>query len=326
MNDFVIRGISGALDDIKCRYEISEVLKEVTLDIEVWDKENTLIATTNELLLVNAVGKRCVDYSFSLILLFCISKMKAKSKKQTHELHRLTAENENLKDQLSLVQKKSRALRDRFIMDIGMVLRESKRLYQQQTAYKDLEMKLKESNALVFELNSRIKVFEDTIVAQDKKIADLTSSPKDGSKVLLGSTALVDLDDDKLLSVFSFLDTMDVISTAQSCKSLYTRIDSLFGIESSVAAAMVSAGSSAGGTYISSNAPVEVRLAADETVKEGFPPADKMMQQLDELSRKLTGSELKLILSLTERVKSLSSELVDARVEKEDIAANLQVK
>lgn len=52
MDDFVRDGIRCALGDVQNRYEITNLLKELTVDIEVWDRENVLIDTTNELLQV----------------------------------------------------------------------------------------------------------------------------------------------------------------------------------------------------------------------------------------------------------------------------------
>jgi hypothetical protein len=52
MDDFVREGIRSALGDVQNRYEITNLLKELTVDIEVWDRENALIDTTNELLQV----------------------------------------------------------------------------------------------------------------------------------------------------------------------------------------------------------------------------------------------------------------------------------
>ena len=51
---------------------------------------------------------------------------------------------------------------------------------------------------------------------------------------------------------------------------------------------------------------------------------ESSMNEIDELSKKLSGKELQLIISMTERMKSLSLDLERATAEKEDTAANLQ--
>ena len=50
--DFVLQSIDAAMKDLESKYEISEILKDIAYDIEVWDHQNALFAKINELNLV----------------------------------------------------------------------------------------------------------------------------------------------------------------------------------------------------------------------------------------------------------------------------------
>ena len=213
--------------------------------------------------------------------------MKAKYKKQSHELTRVCSENEQLKAELAAVKMKSRALRDRFVMDIGVVLRESKRIYEQQSEKAELEKQLEKTKLIAIELSDRIRELEGTIFEQQEQIQSLSGLPS--VHVTASKMKFLELDDNKLLQVFAFLDTMDVIATAQTCKSLYTRVSVLFGIESGVAQEQME-GAPAVST-IALGESVSEKVASDE-VRGGVTVSalpDKMKQQLDELSKKLNG-------------------------------------
>lgn len=215
------------------------------------------------------------------------TQLKAKYKKQAVELSRVSSENDQLKGKLADVKKKSRALRDRFIMDIGVVLRESRRMHEQQSQKVELEKKIERSTNCVMELSDKVKELERTIENQKIRIGELSGESAIEPEIL--KMTFLDLDDEKLLQVFTFLDTGDVIATAQTCKSLYTRVDALFGIESSVAQGLtMDAPATQSGGASSSGA--DKAMSAE--VKETPSAPDKMMQQLDDLSRKLSGISL----------------------------------
>ena len=93
------------IQHIETKFEISEVLRDIVCDIDIWHRENLYVQTFNELV-----------------------EEKATCRKQNKELCMLDNENKHLKHQIELVKKKSNALKDRFMMDIGDVLRESKKV------------------------------------------------------------------------------------------------------------------------------------------------------------------------------------------------------
>jgi hypothetical protein len=217
-------------------------------------------------------------------LLFNQTQLKAKYKKQGLELSRVSSENDQLKGELTTIKKKSRALRDRFIMDIGVVLRESRRMHEHQSQKFELEKEIEKSKICVIELSDKINDLERTIEDQKERICELSGESAVESE--MSKMNFLDLDDEKLLQVFTFLDTGDVIATAQTCKSLYTRVDVLFGIESGVAQGLTL---DAPATQEGGDSGVSVGKAMSAEAKEAPSAPDKMMQQLDDLSRKLSG-------------------------------------
>lgn len=314
---FVISSISSALKHIEARYEVSEVLKELVTDVDVWHRENLYVDTFNEL-----------------------SEERAVSRKQNKELLMLDSENKHLKEQIELVKKKSNALKDRFMIDIGYVLRESKKVNDYKKTIAAQERVIQENNEQNFQLQEQIKRLEDDLAEiqmtkmQTSNESGMDDSIDDQEGNVLTLTApsssshatkkskivrLIDLDDMVLLTVFSFLDTYDVISAAQICKSLYARVDTLFGME--------------GGATFTSGEYGEVdgeegrhSVEGSEKLKEesSDTPTARMMHEIDALSKKLSGNELQLILSMTERMKALSIDVENITAEKEDTAANLQ--
>jgi F-box domain len=240
------------------------------------------------------------------------------TKKQNGEILALGRTNVILKEKLLLMKKKARALKDRFIVDIGGVLRDFKSIDKTKRTIEENEVKLRESNLLVQQQQDRIKVLEDELAFLQMKLSENESQElcDPGGEFPEKKLSISDLDDSALLMVFSFLDTMDVISAAQTCKSLYTRVGVLFGIEGSFTNEMDGAASIMN--------QVEVNVAKSDELTLADPVTDKMLVQIDELSKKLSGYELKLILSMTERLKVLSRDLELAQTEKEDITANIQ--
>ena len=128
---FVISSISSALKHIEARYEVSEVLKELVTDVDVWHRENLYVDTFNEL-----------------------SEERAVSRKQNKELLMLDSENKHLKEQIELVKKKSNALKDRFMIDIGYVLRESKKVNDYKKTIAAQERVIQENNEQNFQFTS----------------------------------------------------------------------------------------------------------------------------------------------------------------------------
>ena len=49
MINFVRSGFNCTLKELEIKYEISDVLNEIITDIEVWDRENSLISVLNDL-------------------------------------------------------------------------------------------------------------------------------------------------------------------------------------------------------------------------------------------------------------------------------------
>ena len=76
-------GIHSALGDVQSRYEITSLLKELTVDIEMWDRENALIDSSNELLQVS-MYHLCPNQSNSRFVMAFL----------TMHIHKLSVESE----------------------------------------------------------------------------------------------------------------------------------------------------------------------------------------------------------------------------------------
>lgn len=191
---------------------------------------------------------------------------------------------------------------------------EFKRVDQHKRMIEENEIALRDSNHVTQQQQERIKVLEDEVAFLQIKLGENQEIPNCEEAPSCPKMTFLDLDDTVLLTIFSCLDTPDVLSAAQTCKSLYTRVGILFGIESGVV------------HESGSGAPLNVAAAVQEVPLSDstLPVPDKMLIQIDELSKKLSGYELKLILSMTDRLNTLSKELQLAQTEKEDIAANIQ--
>ena len=308
--------IAEELRDIEDKCEIVDLLRGMTYDVEAWERENVFIDTLNAL--------TCE---------------KAKSRKQNHELQILGDENIYLKEQIASVRKKSCALKDRFIMDIGSVLRESKRVYEYKKCIESQEVVIRESHDVNAKLQKRLGLLEDELALYRRREQSDKLEEEDGGKTLLNLTspssscpyvvktmAFLDLDDTLLLTVFSFLDTLDVICAAQVCKALYARVDVLFGMEgtfchSEFQGFIHDANHITLGSAIHASEAIEDDIGNDTLLLErgdnSHATGDKLMTEIDELSKKLSGRELQLIISMTDRMKGLMHEIEISKAEKE---------
>ena len=316
--------VNEEITSLENKLEVYEVLREMTYDIETWDRENIFIDTLNKL-----------------------STEKAKSRKQNKELIVLDNENKHLKEQIKLVRKKSCALRDRFIVDVGNVLRESKNVHDYKCTITDQELQILDADKVAKDFRERIKHLEDEIVQQQRQqLQQQEEADREGEEKLnltspssssliqtttSSSNNLLELDDTLLLTIFSYLDTLDVISAAQICKALYTRVDTLFGMEGGAILSSASADEVEEHVETMKDLQAELLNAAagsSSSSSNGNSTASssssRMMGEIDDLSKKLSGNELQLIISMTEKIKQLSLELEETRAEKEDMGANLQ--
>ena len=197
-------------------------------------------------------------------------------KRQKKQINSLNKENLILKEQLNIFKKKSSALRDRFIMDIGAVLRDSKKIDEKNKMYEETLLENKQYQEIIYELREKISDLESQVsLSANSKLS------VENVAICHETIKLTDIEDNYLLIIFSFLDTLDVISSAQVCKSMYTKVNILFGIDGNLSIENKS----------ESTIPENKELIANNSKNNSKEETGKMENkiQIEELSKKLNG-------------------------------------
>jgi hypothetical protein len=198
-------------------------------------------------------------------------------KRQKKQINSLNKENLILKEQLNVFKKKSSALRDRYIMDIGSVLRDSNKIDEKNKMYEETLLENKQYQEIIYELREKISDLENQVSLSAKS----KLSVENVAIFHLETIKLTDIEDNYLLIIFSFLDTLDVISSAQVCKSMYTKVNILFGIDGNLSIENKSE------TIV----PESKELIANSSKSNSKEETGKMENkiQIEELSKKLNG-------------------------------------
>lgn len=110
------------------------------------------------------------------------------------------------------------------------------------------------------------------------------------------------LHDDLMLRTFSFLTAKTVLALAQTNRALFKRVDSLFGVGSSVKVAQP--------TYATA-------------VQDQQKPQSTRMETMGSLTTKLTAGEIKSIIALGDHARKLEFDCANLKTEKEDLNAAL---
>jgi hypothetical protein len=138
------------------------------------------------------------------------------------------------------------------------------------------------------------------------------------------------------VQVFSYLEAKDVLAMAEVCKSFYDRVGAIFGKpgaggsssndSSSGGLGMSASGARAGGVEAgagdSGPLPPSRASAAAKAVLDESPITEKVATSI---ASKLTSSEMKGIIGLTEKLKKLEAVVLQMQAENEDLRARLQV-
>jgi len=235
----------------------------------------------------------------------------------------LQQENVSLNRKLNSFKQKSILLREKFVVDIGGVLRESNKIECIKSKLLELEKCKDRSLSRIQELESSLASAAEQNNANCPTDNERTEATEEEWKQNL----VIDLDDEILLSIFSFLELDDVMSVRGSCKRLFAKIDILFGMEStltqsqepsatanSTEAVALFGDSSVNSSVFSRSSqlnnffkPVEQALSLSSltsTINSSLPviignSQDKLIYQINELAKKFTGLlPLIFILSL----------------------------
>lgn len=138
--------------------------------------------------------------------------------------------------------------------------------------------------------------------------------------------------------MFSYLNAVDVLATAEVCKSFYERVGAIFGKpgtggmgSSSSTATNTGLGASTsgsragaidGGGADAGPLPPSRASATAKAVLDESPITEKVATSI---ASKLTSAEMKGIIGLTEKLKKLEAVVLQMQAENEDLRARLQV-
>jgi len=125
--------------------------------------------------------------------------------------------------------------------------------------------------------------------------------------------------------VFSYLNAIDVLAIAEVCKPFYERVGAIFGkpgggpsMPSPLSSPLSSSPPSQTGVLPPSKA-----SEAAKSVLDDMPITEKVASSI---ASKLTSTEMKGIIALTEKLRKLEAVLIQMQAENEDVRARLQVR
>ena len=230
MNSFMKPALDTYFSEVQAKIEVYDVVRELVDEVEIWDMENNLNRANKTLELTQQLNEEIV------------SRMK-----------KLHDKNTCLSDELTKIKQGAITTREVFVKDIGHFLSENKQVQKLKDKIAELETRLNN-----YALHGTDILEEDTHAQEDGEAgaSDETSSevPEGSvdanaplSSVVSISFAekkkekqeqqmfLYDLDDEFLLNVFSYLDTVEVLHVAEVCKYAFKRVVVLFQMDSSIA-------------------------------------------------------------------------------------------
>ena len=223
MNGFVKLSMDAYVSDLHLKIEVYNVVRDMVDDVETWDAENRLRKTQNNLSSTQKLND------------VIISSMK-----------RLQEKNAAMGMELKKLKLKASGTRESFVKDIGSFLSENKQMKKLKDKINDLEAKLQhmslygydnESDAAQ-EVTSSEPSPESESIAETgaMQAAENNNSASQAVEVSKKEQQmfLYDLDDEFLMNVFSYLETVEVIHCAQMNKYMLKKVYILFEIESTM--------------------------------------------------------------------------------------------
>lgn len=206
------------ISDLHLKMEVYNVVRDMVDDVENWDAENKLRKAQKNLSSTQKLNE------------LVIAKMK-----------RLQEKNAAMGLELSKLKLKATGTRESFVRDIGAFLSENKQMKKLKDKINDLEAKLQHMSLYGYENESDTKEEnpESAAETEHNAVQSETASDNTVNAVVVVPTReqqmfLYDLDDEFLLNVYSYLETVDIIHCAQVNKYLLKKIYIQFEIESTL--------------------------------------------------------------------------------------------
>lgn len=313
----IISSLENVKADLLLKSTVHSAVQEMVGKIERHALRNNLLRVEENFLCAQKLNDSLLDY-----------------------IKQLEHKNAQLIAQASTTRASASLTRDAFVSEIGYFLAESKANMKIRNRLSLLESKIAKFGYAVDESQDT----EGEKEAEKEEVAEPEAAKEQAvvSKEVVHAERgriLCHLEDRMLLEVFSFLETAEVLNTAQVCRFFYKRVDSLFGTESAVvkqwsqeelsnghsgadAEAVVPASSPAPPAAVA----VEAAAPAVTAAAAGSSAGDARWTReiLDSLTKKLNAQEMKVVLDVAERLKKQSTANEALTVENEDLAARLQ--
>jgi len=207
------------ISDLHLKMEVYNVVRDMVDDVENWDAENKLRKAQKNLSSTQKLNE------------LVVAKMK-----------RLQEKNAAMGLELSKLKLKATGTRESFVRDIGAFLSENKQMKKLKDKINDLEAKLQHMSLYGYENESETAKEENPASTSE---TDLNAAPSEAAPDSTANEVVVapageqqmflyDLDDEFLLNVYSYLETVDIIHCAQVNRYLLKKIYIQFEIESTL--------------------------------------------------------------------------------------------
>jgi len=243
-------------------------------------------------------------------------KLRKISSELRKQIDNLSKEKEDAVTVNSRIRQQAAEARDCFVADIAQVLSESRNTMNLRNKIKELQRKVQvveTQDAELKELRKKIKDLEK-VGSSGKGTGVVAVTPAPRKRV---RKFLIHLDDPLLLAVFSFLETKDVIWAAQTCRYVFKRVDTLFGIESQIVRPEW------GQEPIYPTVPSTAQAPTSSGSQSAGGSVGLTKTMAEALSAKLSAPELKTIIAMSEQQRKSNAHIEQLTAENEDLKARL---
>jgi hypothetical protein len=298
--------LRASVEEIEGKIVVSEVVRDIVNDIEMWDAETTVFQLQEKL------RKQQSWWQCQRQRTLELERANEQLKFWWEERRRLatTARAALLENLKPLLSGNAEAVGSQVaLVELSRQFKsQTKNLHESDRQIKELQNQLASGHTADRDFNGTMKANhvpsgeKASVAVPAAGTANSESSSSDSRRSPSRSTLelLLTINDASLLEVFSFLDAIDVLAVTQSCRAIFKRVDSLFGVNSPIVkeewgeltAATVAATSSGSTT----SAPVgDDLLAAGSTLSAMIP--------------QLSTAELKAIVALQNKVTELHTKV-----------------
>jgi hypothetical protein len=204
------------IENIQTKYEVSNVINGIIDVVEEWHQQNEFARLQGALGLSEMLNSLLVK-----------------------EMHRLEEDNKYLQNDLQTITTKAIEVREDFVCEVGQLLSESKYIGKLKARIRELETnremldQRQENNSASDNSNDDTNKGQKEVITDAEKVQMVEVSSVVIEKITFLKFVTTG-EDATLLQIFSFLHITEVLNVAQTCRTVFKKIDILFGNESSI--------------------------------------------------------------------------------------------